>query len=96
MLFDFFLFVTNIFPFYITICSCSPKEKSYEIEQIGQGAFTYALLESLRIQGEGNSATVERLYQRLRYRVTEINRIYNKPEQTPYAIAEPASMALRK
>lgn len=75
----------------ITICSCSPREKSYEIEQIGQGAFTYALLESLRIQGEGNCATVERLYQRLRYRVTEINRSYNKPEQTPYAIAEPAS-----
>lgn len=75
----------------ITICSCSPREKSYEIEEIGQGAFTYALLESLRIQGEGNCATVERLYQRLRYRVAEINRYYNKPEQTPYAIAEPAS-----
>lgn len=75
----------------ITICSCSPKEKSYEIEQIGQGAFTYALLESLRIQGEGNCATVERLYQRLRYRIAEINRYYKKPEQIPYAIAEPAS-----
>ncbi|MBD0346766.1 MAG: GUN4 domain-containing protein, partial [Coleofasciculus sp. Co-bin14] len=75
----------------ITICSCSPREKSYEIEQIGQGAFTYTLLESLRIQGEGNCATVERLYQRLRYRVAEINRDYNKPEQTPYAIVEPAS-----
>ncbi|GAB4206330.1 MAG: hypothetical protein Fur006_63320 [Coleofasciculaceae cyanobacterium] len=75
----------------ITICSCSPREKSYEIEQIGQGAFTYALLESLRIPGEGNCATVERLYQRLRYRVAEINRNYNKPEQTPYAIVEPAS-----
>jgi uncharacterized caspase-like protein len=75
----------------ITICSCSSREKSYEIEQIGQGAFTYVLLESLRIQGEGNCATVERLYQRLRYRVTEINRYYNKPEQTPYAIVEPVS-----
>ena len=75
----------------ITIYSCSPREKSYEIDQIGQGAFTYALLESLRIQGEGNCATVERLYQRLRYRVAEINRDYNKPEQTPYAIVEPAS-----
>jgi len=75
----------------ITICSCSPRENSYEIEEIGQGAFTYALLESLRIQGEENCATVERLYHRLRYRVTEINRYYNKPLQTPYAIAEPAS-----
>ncbi len=75
----------------ITISSCSPKEKSYEIEEIRQGSFTYALLESLRIQGEGNCATVERLYQRLRYRVTEINNYYKKDQQTPYAIAEPAT-----
>ncbi|GAB4189316.1 MAG: hypothetical protein Fur006_30490 [Coleofasciculaceae cyanobacterium] len=75
----------------ITICSCSPMEKSYEIEEIRQGAFTYALLESLRIQGEGNCATVERLYHRLRYRVAEINDLYKKPRQTPYAIAEPAT-----
>ncbi|NES00603.1 MAG: SUMF1/EgtB/PvdO family nonheme iron enzyme, partial [Symploca sp. SIO1B1] len=84
----------------ITISSCAPSETSYEIEEIEQGAFTYALLESLRIQGEGNCATVERLYNRLRYRVTEINEYYGKTRQTPYAmpsavreatIAEPAS-----
>ncbi|NER52721.1 MAG: hypothetical protein F6J92_40000, partial [Symploca sp. SIO1A3] len=75
----------------ITISSCSPREKAYELEEIGQGSFTYALLESLRIQGESNCATVERLYQRLRYRVPEINNYYNKPVQTPYAIVEPAS-----
>ncbi|NEQ70369.1 MAG: hypothetical protein F6K21_33730 [Symploca sp. SIO2D2] len=75
----------------VTIFSCAPSEKSYEIEEIEQGAFTYALLESLRIQGEGNCATVERLYKRLRYRVTDINHYYGKTRQTPYAIAEPAS-----
>ncbi|NES21877.1 MAG: SUMF1/EgtB/PvdO family nonheme iron enzyme [Symploca sp. SIO3E6] len=75
----------------ITISSCAPSETSYEIEEIQQGAFTYALLESLRIQGEGNCATVERLYNRLRYRVSEINDYYGKPRQTPYAIAEPVS-----
>ena len=77
----------------ITIASCSPNEKSYEIddERIKQGAFTYALLESLRIQGEGNCATVERLYNRLSYRVTDINRQFRKPRQTPYAIVEPAT-----
>ncbi|NEP61763.1 MAG: SUMF1/EgtB/PvdO family nonheme iron enzyme [Symploca sp. SIO2G7] len=76
----------------ITISSCAPSETSYEIKEIQQGAFTYALLESLRIQGEGNCATVERLYKRLRYRVTEINHYYGiKNRQTPYAIAEPAS-----
>ncbi|MGK7875067.1 MAG: caspase domain-containing protein [Xenococcaceae cyanobacterium] len=75
----------------ITIASCSPAERSYEIEEIQQGSFTHVLLESLRIQGEGNCATVERLDQYLRYRVPEINRQYNKPRQTPYAIAEPAT-----
>ncbi len=75
----------------ITIASCSPSERSYEIEQIQQGSFTHALLESLRIQGEGNCATVERLYQRLCHRVTEINHHYQKPRQTPYVIAEPAT-----
>ena len=75
----------------IAIASCSPAERSYEIDEIGQGAFTYALLEALRIQGEGNCATVERLYQRLQYRVAEINQRFRKPRQTPYAIAEPAS-----
>ncbi|NET80090.1 MULTISPECIES: GUN4 domain-containing protein [Okeania] len=77
----------------ITIASCSPNERSYEIEdeRIKQGAFTYALLESLRIQGEGNCATVERLYNRLSYRVTDINSQFRKPRQTPYAIVEPAT-----
>ncbi|AFY38294.1 GUN4 domain protein [[Leptolyngbya] sp. PCC 7376] len=75
----------------ITFSSCSPAERSYEIEALEQGAFTYALLESLRIQGEGNCATVERLSKRIKYRVKEINRDYEKPKQTPYPIVEPAS-----
>ncbi|MGD1704019.1 GUN4 domain-containing protein [Dapis sp. BLCC M229] len=77
----------------ITFFSCSPNERSYEIEdeRIQQGSFTYALLESLRIQGEGNCATVERLYNRLSYRVADINRQFRKPRQTPYSIVEPAT-----
>ncbi|MDC0834501.1 GUN4 domain-containing protein [Geitlerinema sp. CS-897] len=75
----------------ITLNSCSPAERSYEIDDIQQGAFTYALLEALRIQGEGNCATVERLDRRLRYRVSEIAQRYCKPRQTPYAIVEPAT-----
>ncbi|MGK7899217.1 MAG: SUMF1/EgtB/PvdO family nonheme iron enzyme [Xenococcus sp. (in: cyanobacteria)] len=75
----------------ITIASCSPAERSYEIEELQQGSFTYSLLQGLRIQGEGNCATVERLYRYLQSQVPEINRIYQKPRQTPYAIAEPAS-----
>ncbi|NEP10093.1 MAG: SUMF1/EgtB/PvdO family nonheme iron enzyme [Symploca sp. SIO2C1] len=75
----------------VTIYSCSPKEKAYEIESLQQGSFTHCLLEALRIQGEGNCATVERLDQYLRHRVPEINRKYQKKPQTPYAIAEPVS-----
>jgi uncharacterized caspase-like protein len=75
----------------VTIFSCSPSEISYEIEQLQQGAFTHTLLEALRIQGEGNCATVERLNQYLSYRVPELNRQHNKPRQTPYIIAEPAT-----
>jgi len=75
----------------VTIYSCSPQEKAYEIESLQQGSFTYCLLEALRVQGEGNCATVERLDQYLRHRVPEINRQYQKPQQTPYAIAEPVS-----
>ena len=75
----------------ITISSCAPSEASYEIEELQQGAFTHALLESLRIQGASNCATVERLCNRLKYRVKEINRLYQKPLQTPYSKVEPAS-----
>ena len=75
----------------ITIFSCSPNEKSYEIEDenLRQASFTYALLEGLRLQGEANCATVERLYQHLYHRVPEINQRYGKPRQTPYLKAEP-------
>ncbi|MEM1168534.1 MAG: GUN4 domain-containing protein [Cyanobacteria bacterium P01_H01_bin.35] len=77
----------------ITFFSCSPNERSYEIEdeRIQQGAFTYALLESLRIQGEGNCATVERLDNRLSGRVAELNHKFKKPRQNPYVSAEPVT-----
>ncbi|WP_415881155.1 COP23 domain-containing protein [Leptolyngbya sp. Cla-17] len=73
----------------VTLFACSPSERSYEIEALQQGAFTHTLLQGLRLQGEGNCATVERLDQYLRYRVPELNRRYNKPPQTPYTNAEP-------
>jgi formylglycine-generating enzyme required for sulfatase activity/uncharacterized caspase-like protein len=75
----------------ITIASCSPKERSYEIEQLGHGSFTYALLESLAIEGEGNCATVERLCNRLRERIKDLNSYYEKPRQIVYPSVEPAS-----
>ena len=73
----------------ISIASCRPEQKSYEIEALGHGSFTYALLESLQIQGENNCATVERLCKRLKDRVATLNREYKKPPQTPYTRIEP-------
>jgi formylglycine-generating enzyme required for sulfatase activity/uncharacterized caspase-like protein len=75
----------------ITIFSCSPEEPAYEIEELQQGAFTHALLESLRLEGEGNCATVERLYSRLRYRVPQLTQQYKRVSQTPYGMIEPPS-----
>ncbi|MEO1621996.1 MAG: SUMF1/EgtB/PvdO family nonheme iron enzyme [Cyanobacteria bacterium J06632_3] len=75
----------------VTLYSCSPEEASYEIEEIGGGAFTRVLLESLRLQGEGNCATVERLYKRLRYYVPQLTRSYRRGAQTPYGRVEPPS-----
>lgn len=75
----------------ISIASCSPNELSYEIDELQNGSFTHALLESLEIHGEGNCATIERLSHRLRTRVKEINRQYKKPIQTPHEAIQPAS-----
>lgn len=75
----------------VTFYSCSPSQKSYEIEQLQHGSFTQALLEGLRIAGEGNCATVERLDRYLKSRVPTINREHRKTPQNPYAIAGPAT-----
>jgi formylglycine-generating enzyme required for sulfatase activity len=76
-------------PGVVSISSCSPNERSYEIDELQHGAFTYSLLEGLRLEGEGNCATVERLDQHLRFRVPELCVRYKKPRQTPYTQAEP-------
>ncbi|ACK69129.1 protein of unknown function DUF323 [Gloeothece citriformis PCC 7424] len=75
----------------ITFYGCRPQQQSYEIEQLQHGAFTYALLEALRIRGTDNCATVERLYNHLSYRIPQINQYYNQPDQNPYAVVEPAT-----
>ena len=73
----------------ITFFSCSPSQVSYEIDEIGQGAFTNVLLEALRIQGEGNCATVERFANYLKSRVPQLTQRYKNYPQTPYVVIEP-------
>lgn len=75
----------------VTFYSCSPSQRSYEIEQLQHGSFTQALLEGLKIAGAGNCATVERLDRYLQSRVPTINQTHQKTPQHPYAIAEPAT-----
>ncbi|UUO17258.1 SUMF1/EgtB/PvdO family nonheme iron enzyme [Dolichospermum heterosporum] len=75
----------------ITFYSCSPSQVSYEIEEIQQGAFTHVLLNGLQIQGESNCATVERLYNYLRYQVPQLTQKHKSYIQTPYAAIEPAT-----
>ncbi|NMF59817.1 GUN4 domain-containing protein [Pseudanabaena yagii] len=73
----------------ITFFSCSPSQVSYEIDEIGQGAFTNVLLEALRIQGEGNCATVERFANYLKARVPLLTKRYKNYVQSPYVKIEP-------
>ncbi len=78
-------------PGVITFFSCSPREVSYELEPLQQGAFTHVLLQGLRLQGEGNCATVERLDNYLRHYLPDLNQHHTRPRQTPYATVEPAA-----
>ncbi|WP_040896975.1 SUMF1/EgtB/PvdO family nonheme iron enzyme [Xenococcus sp. PCC 7305] len=73
----------------ITFYSCTANQKSWEFDELQHGSFTYALLEGLRIQGEANCATVERLNQYLRHYVPRLNARYGKDAQNPYLKAEP-------
>ncbi len=73
----------------VTFYSCSPKEKSWEIEQLQHGAFTHVLHEALQLQGESNCATVERLDHYLKHRVPLVNQQYGKIRQNPSAKIEP-------
>ena len=73
----------------ITFYSCTANQKSWEIDELQHGSFTHSLLEGLRLQGEANCATVERLAQYLGYQLPHLNTRYGKPAQNPYLQAEP-------
>lgn len=71
----------------VTFFSCNPRDKSYEIEALKHGAFTHCILEAIN-KGEGK--TIALLDSYLRKQVPLINRTYEKPQQQPYAIIDPA------
>ncbi|MEO1148610.1 MAG: SUMF1/EgtB/PvdO family nonheme iron enzyme [Cyanobacteria bacterium J06638_22] len=77
-------------PGVITMSSCNPSEKAWEINELEQGAFTYALLEALQLPGDQSCATVERLSAYLKHRVPNLCQRYGKmPAQTPRISVDP-------
>ena len=68
----------------VTLFSCSRGEKSYEIVDLRQGVFTYALLEGLT-----QNTTPRALEQYLAQRVPMLNRQHGKNIQMPRVIPEP-------
>jgi uncharacterized caspase-like protein len=68
----------------VTLFSCSRGERSYEIGDLGQGAFTYALLAGLQ-----QSTTPRALEHYLTNQLPALNHQYGKPIQTPRVIPEP-------
>jgi uncharacterized caspase-like protein len=74
----------------ITLASCQPSQKSWEIDELGQGAFTYALLEALQLSEERSCATVERLGSYLQQRVPTLCQQYGRaPAQVPRVSVDP-------
>lgn len=74
----------------ITFSSCQPTQKAWEIEELEQGAFTYAFLEAMQLSGERSCATVERLSDYLKQRVPALCKQYGKaPAQEPRIKVDP-------
>lgn len=74
----------------ITIYSCRPTQRSWEIDDLKHSVFTYALLEALRLQDrDNNCATVKRLNKYLKKRVPELCEQNNKALQNPVVNIEP-------
>ncbi|MGB3493006.1 MAG: SUMF1/EgtB/PvdO family nonheme iron enzyme [Elainellaceae cyanobacterium] len=76
----------------ITLFSCSPGEQSYEMPDIGQGIFTYALLEALRNNSFPIHWNAFDLGDHLSKRVLELSKPYGI--QRPYIIAEKTQLLL--
>lgn len=74
----------------ITISSCNPTQRAWEVDDLQHGVFTYALLEAMQLPGDRSCATVERLGRYLRDRVPELCQRYGKaPAQTPRISVDP-------
>jgi hypothetical protein len=69
----------------VAFFSCDPRDRSYEIDALKHGSFSYGLLEAIQ-QGFEDVSQLEGY---LRKRVPQINTSYQKPAQQPYAVFQP-------
>jgi formylglycine-generating enzyme required for sulfatase activity len=74
----------------IIFYASSPEQGAYDIAQLQQGSFTYALREAL-LSTQGN-LSIERLKKFLSDRVTELNRQYKRPTQSPQSFIFPPNL----
>ncbi|MEM9212828.1 MAG: SUMF1/EgtB/PvdO family nonheme iron enzyme [Cyanobacteria bacterium P01_F01_bin.150] len=75
----------------ITLFSCSPGQKSYELEEHQHGAFTYALLDALRGDCVPSQCSARKLSAYLQKTVPTLTQKFGN--QRPYVIAEPVEKA---
>ena len=73
-------------PGTVTFFSCDPRERSYEIDQLQHGSFTYCILEAIK---SGRYPTIDLMNKYLREQVPLINAKYEKPPQMPFTVSEP-------
>lgn len=73
----------------ITFYSCDIAQQSFEDSSIKHGIFTKVLLDALRLSGNNNCATVERLDQYLQKHVTELSKSLVGHIQRPCLRVEP-------
>lgn len=70
----------------VAFFSCGPMDRSYEIEPLRHGSFSYCILNAIK---EGSATTVSELDNYLRLNVPQINERHEKPAQQPYSVVEP-------
>jgi hypothetical protein len=69
-----------------TFFSCDPRDRSFEISELGHGSFTYCLLEAIK---KPDIRTVADLDKYLKANVPTINASYNKRPQRPFLVLNP-------
>lgn len=73
----------------VSLFSCDPKDRSWEIEELRHGSFTHCLLQAVRLW---ECTTIQEIYEHLRVQVPLINRENHKPTQRPYMKVDNADL----